>query len=186
MLTRKPEGAQPVRYEYDGANRLMGVDEGARSISYIYDSRGKLYQRTTSQVNGSAVERYRYADNGILSIVNDQGDVSALYTLADDGRLLRRRTSQRLDPPPSLDPHSVFYLHDGMRSICRGIDWDGTARLSADFDAWGLATVDGEVSLPDAFRFHQTYSDPATGLLHFGVRWYDPDLGRWISEDPLV
>ena len=27
--------------------------------------------------------------------------------------------------------------------------------------------------------------DTVTGLYHFNARWYDPDLGRFITEDPI-
>ena len=41
-------------------------------------------------------------------------------------------------------------------------------------------------SLGEIFTFKGAYRDPDTHLCHFGVRWYTPDLGRWITEDPLL
>lgn len=35
------------------------------------------------------------------------------------------------------------------------------------------------------YGFHGRKEDPATGLTYFRHRWYDPELGRFISADPL-
>ena len=43
-----------------------------------------------------------------------------------------------------------------------------------------------ERSRVDLFRYRGEFEDRDTGLLHFGRRWYDPALGRWLSQDPLV
>jgi RHS repeat-associated protein len=36
------------------------------------------------------------------------------------------------------------------------------------------------------FGFGTKYTDPVTGLVDFGYRHYRPDLGRWLSRDPLA
>jgi len=38
----------------------------------------------------------------------------------------------------------------------------------------------------DAPRPGRSYSCPDTGLYYFNARWYDSELGRFISEDPIV
>jgi RHS repeat-associated protein len=35
------------------------------------------------------------------------------------------------------------------------------------------------------FGFSTKYTDPETALVYFGYRHYRPDLGRWLSRDPL-
>jgi RHS repeat-associated protein len=34
-------------------------------------------------------------------------------------------------------------------------------------------------------RFSSKYTDAATGLVYYGYRSYSPQLGRWISRDPI-
>ena len=34
-------------------------------------------------------------------------------------------------------------------------------------------------------RFHAREADPQTGLYYVRARWYDPELARFVSEDPL-
>lgn len=51
------------------------------------------------------------------------------------------------------------------------------------YDPYGRTTyVSGAVANP--WGYASGYSDP-TGLIKFGTRYYDPDLGRWTQVDPL-
>jgi RHS repeat-associated protein len=36
-----------------------------------------------------------------------------------------------------------------------------------------------------AFAFSTKYEDTETGLLYYGYRYYGPEMGRWISRDPI-
>lgn len=61
---------------------------------------------------------------------------------------------------------------------------DGTtvaSRLS--YDPWGKVTETGSV-LSD-FTYTGHYFDRATGLNLAWYRGYDPNLGRWLSKDPI-
>jgi len=52
------------------------------------------------------------------------------------------------------------------------------------YDDWGVATVSGSADNRLLFKgllWEGTY----TGLYYVRARWYDPELGRFISEDPL-
>ena len=38
---------------------------------------------------------------------------------------------------------------------------------------------------PDALGLQSKFFDPWAGLYDFGLRWLDPERGRWMSEEPL-
>ena len=42
----------------------------------------------------------------------------------------------------------------------------------------------GAVATLIPFQFSTKYQDAETGLLYYGYRYYDPNTGRWMSEDP--
>jgi RHS repeat-associated protein len=51
-------------------------------------------------------------------------------------------------------------------------------------DAWGnIRTSSG--SAHGSSRFTGAEQDTTTGLYHMGARFYDPVVGRWLSEDPV-
>jgi RHS repeat-associated protein len=183
LLERTPPGGTPTAYTYDGANRLRLVDDGVTTIRYLYDADGRMIERTSQRGTRTDTRGYRYSNRSILAELDARGNVAVLYTRDDDGRLLRRRSRTALTPRPSQDPHSLFYLSDGLGNIVRMFDWDGKPYLSRDYDAWGGSTGFGRIG---TFRYRSGYEDSYTKLLNFGVRWYDPILGRWLSPDPLL
>jgi len=42
----------------------------------------------------------------------------------------------------------------------------------------------GPLAAENPFRFSTKYQDPTTSLMDFGLRHYDPEVGRWLSRDP--
>ena len=36
------------------------------------------------------------------------------------------------------------------------------------------------------FRFSSEYFAPETGLVYYNYRYYSPDLGRWLSRNPIA
>jgi RHS repeat-associated protein len=59
----------------------------------------------------------------------------------------------------------------------------GEVAQALDYDAWGLVTRDTNPGF-QPFGFAGGLYDPATGLVRFGARDYDPETGRWVTRDP--
>lgn len=38
---------------------------------------------------------------------------------------------------------------------------------------------------PGPHRFSTKYTDDKTGLVYYGYRYYNPEVGRWLSRDPI-
>lgn len=57
---------------------------------------------------------------------------------------------------------------------------------SFGFDEFGVrqGSPSGPLELP--FGFAGGLYDPDTQLIRFGVRDYDPIIGRWLSKDPAL
>ncbi len=72
------------------------------------------------------------------------------------------------------------YRHlDALGSLVKTVNASGVIISSVDYDAFGNGgTVTG-------YGFTGREFDPETGLLYYRARYYDPKVGRFISEDPI-
>ena len=48
-----------------------------------------------------------------------------------------------------------------------------------------LLRQSGEYATLNPYRFSTKYTDDETGLLDYGLRYYDPSTGRWLNHDPM-
>jgi len=91
-------------------------------------------------------------------------------------------TSNTLDASDS----GWFYHYDEAGNVILITDKNGGLIKHFEQDAWGN-DLNGTFATTQNIRQHQTgkYLDEATGLYFFGARWYDPNIGRFISVSPL-
>ncbi len=95
---------------------------------------------------------------------------------------------------------NLWALADDQGSVRDLVDDYGRLRIERAFDSFGNVTseahydTDGlQVSGPptqygymdEAFAFTGRWFDKTTGLQNNDERWYDPSIGRWMSEDPI-
>jgi RHS repeat-associated protein len=82
----------------------------------------------------------------------------------------------------------VVLAHDFQDAtyVRQSLDYAQFGRVTATLGANGLAETSGIVTV---IGHHGSITDAATGLQlksnGSGGRWYSPDLGRFISEDPF-
>lgn len=185
LRVKKVLGGTTTKYVFDGANRLAVLDDGTATTNFTYDILGRLVQRERTSGAASDVQRYLYGARSVLAILSDQNKITTLFTRDPDGRLLRRRSLTQLSATASKDSRSLFYLLDGLGSVCRLVDWDAKVIQEMDYTAWGESTGSTPVG-NELFRYRSGHFDAGSRLLKFGYRWYDPNLGRWISQDPVM
>jgi RHS repeat-associated protein len=55
-----------------------------------------------------------------------------------------------------------------------------------EYDSFGKLISDSKPDFRLPIGFAGGISDPDTGLVHFGMRDYDPAAGRWTARDPIL
>jgi RHS repeat-associated protein len=165
-------------YGYDLKNRLVSVQHGLsgsaslQSVAqYTYDLRD-LRVETVKPV---ATTYTQYDQTGDL-LWHDNGAQTRKYIEALGQIWAEVRTT---------GTNSQVYFHhadhegstDVITDSSGNIVWDG------DYEAFGAV-----VRSNGTIRFDASYTgkefDVDTGLYYFNARWYDPTLGRFITEDP--
>ncbi len=75
-----------------------------------------------------------------------------------------------------------YFLTDHLGSTNGLTDSTGTLVASNSYDSFGNAT---NSSFSSRYQFTGREYDSFTGLQYNRARWYDPAIGRFISEDPI-
>jgi RHS repeat-associated protein len=79
---------------------------------------------------------------------------------------------------------TFYYLTDGLGSTMALTDEAGDVDTTWDYDVFGAVRgLTG--SQPNDFSFAGEQVDGSTGLQYLRARYYDPEVGRFISADPL-
>src|SRR5690606_7653523 len=114
----------------------------------------------------------------ILAITDGAGLTLQKYEYGPD-RLL-----SLYDATAAAAEQRQFQLFDGLGSITALVRQDGLVQARRLWDAWGQSRGgSGETSNRFGFTGHE--HDDATGLIYAKARYLDPELGRFLSEDPF-
>jgi RHS repeat-associated protein len=79
---------------------------------------------------------------------------------------------------------TYFYHADGLGSITSLTDSTGNVAASYVYDSFGKLTA-STGSITNPFQYTAREFDSETGLYYYRARNYDPNAGRFLSEDPI-
>ena len=178
-------GKPTVALEWDAQYRVTAAyTNGVLAESYGYDALG---HRATVTANGVATH-----------FVNEGPHVIAETDAA--GNLQRRyEYGPGVDDILSMTVFSgggtntYYYIKDLLNTVLAIQDGAGAIVEFYEYDAWGnvLAVRDGagnplpESAIGNRYLFQGREYSWATGLYNFRARWFDPETGRWLSNDPI-
>jgi RHS repeat-associated protein len=78
-----------------------------------------------------------------------------------------------------------YLIYDQVGSLRLVADAAGNVVKSIEYDSFGNVLTDSNLSFEIPFGFSGGLHDRDTGLVRFGYRDYDPDVGRWTAKDPI-
>ena len=174
-LASKTQGSASVEYDYDALGALRGVTLATGlAIDFVVDGQTR---RVGKKVGGTVVGGFLYRDHlNPVAELDGTGAVVARFVYGSK-------------------PHVPDYLVKGGATYRVVSDHLGSVRLVVDvatgqiaqrldYDAFGRITLDTNPGF-QPFGFAGGVYDPQTGLVRFGARDYDPEVGRWTAKDPL-
>lgn len=171
LLSEKSLSLNEQKYQYDRKNRLTQVTEGTGStVSYRYNGDGLLTERT----EGGQTTRYYYDGANIIA----EGKVNGGTVTHKASYLRGTQLEARIDASGSKS----YYVLNGHGDVVGLVDGTGNTLNSYTYDMWGAPTTASE-SLPQPFRYSGELWDSSTGLQYLRARWYDPSIGRFITQD---
>jgi RHS repeat-associated protein len=176
MLSKTISG-NTTQYAWDFENRLSSavMPGTGGTVRFQYDPFGRRIQKAFTQGTTTTVTIYLYDGHNSVAEVDQNGNVLTRYTQgpAIDEPLAELRSGT-----------TNFYEADGLGSITALTGPKGTVSASYAYDAFGNLT-DSSGSIVNPFQYTGRDYDPETGIRYYRARYYDSNIGRFISEDPI-
>lgn len=172
-LTSRTDATGTWTYSWDFENRLTRVVRpDGFSVSYKYDAFGRRIQRAPS--NGVSTNFVYDGDDVVKDLNSDGSTVDYVNGPGIDNKL--RLTDSRLGTTGPL-----YFSQDQLGSTTVLTNSGGSIVRQFSYDAYGNSSG---TSLT-RYDYTGRERDADTGLLYYRARWYDPQVGRFISEDPI-
>ncbi|WP_338567515.1 RHS repeat-associated core domain-containing protein [Pseudomonas canadensis] len=165
-----------TEYRYDCQHRLIGITQpNGQTASYRYDPFGRRISKT---VDGITTEFFWQGDKLIAE--HQAGRHSSYLYEPDSFRPLA--LLEGFGPKESKAYH---YQLDHLGTPQELTDTNGEIIWSAHYRAYGeISRLDiGQVDNP--LRFQGQYFDHESGLHYNRHRYYNPDIGRYLTPDPV-
>lgn len=165
-------------YSYDSKDRLITVKEGNQLTEYTYDPFHRRLSKTT-YLRGYKQKTIRYLWDGN----NEIGSVDA-YDRIRELRVLGEGLGAEIGAAVlyELDTMPYIPIHDHRGCVVTLISPSTHQPIeSYRYTAFGEEQTDSTLS---PWRFSSKRVDEETSLVFFGRRYYNPQLGRWITQDP--
>jgi RHS repeat-associated protein len=177
-LSTKSGAGQTWTYGYDTLGNLLSVTlPSGTAITYLVDGQNR---RVGKRVNGTLVKQWLYKD-GLRPVaeLNGSGAVVARFVYASD-----RSTPDFVVRGGSR--YRVLTDQLGSPRMAVNVTNSSDVPFRAEYTAFGVQTMlSGTAADWMPFGFAGGMSDTETGLVRFGARDYDPEVGRWVSKDPV-
>ena len=154
-------------YWYNDRSQMIAYKENnVTKAEYTYDAEG---YRASKIVDGKTT--CFYWDRGYTINESDGTSFKAQNVVGLGGIVARKTTGT---------PMYLFKdVHGDTTMLMQGTSQKGTY----DYDVYGKQTeITGTADNP--YRYCGEYTDEETGFIYLRNRYYDPSIGRFISEDP--
>ncbi|MFH0803339.1 MAG: RHS repeat-associated core domain-containing protein [bacterium] len=194
--------AGAISCHWDGNGNLIRKTEGNATTNYTYDNENHLVQITLPD---GTMESYGYNGDG-LRVRKTTGGIQTNYLLSGSD-VLKEETSGQGGPPSTyyilggsmagplalkqeVGGGTVFHypLTDGLGSVIMLTDENANVTDAYAFDAFGNTLSLQEPpqnTTYNPYRYTGQQSESASGLVYLRNRYYDPSIGRFLSQDPI-
>lgn len=155
-------------YSFDNEHRLIS----AGNATYLYDGSGNRLQATRS----GTITRYVYDTSGNLLAEADGNNTITRYYIHGAGLLAMATASNQIYNYHYNATGSTVAITDSNQAIINKYVYDPYGNIGSQVEA-----------IPQPFKYVGQYGVMAepNGFYYMLARYYDPQVGRFISEDPL-
>jgi RHS repeat-associated protein len=180
-LRQKSGDQEQIDYKFDPRGRLTEITHPQqKQVRYFYDPLSRLFSKETYHYLDGYWQKqkkifYLYDRDKEIGTMDEQGNLLEL-------KVLGIGIKGDIGAAVAVEIGSTIYapLHDFSGHIIALLSQEGQLVETYDIDAFGQEK--SPISPISCWRFCSKRSEE--GLIFFGLRFYDPSLGRWLTPDP--
>ena len=195
LIHRELADGEVQNYFYDLHDQLVKAEifkkDGTKETwAYTYDALGR-------RIGKGRLKNEEVSDGleGETGFVWDGSHL--LQEIQQDGRYTYLTDPDSYEPLAQVRNHTntegeskqeIYYFHCDQIGIPREMtDEDGNLLWFGNYTGWGRLKEETKVtdSAYQPFRLQNQYADRETGLHYNFYRYYEPNLGRFINQDPI-
>ncbi len=143
-----------TKYTYDYRGFRKSKVEPNRTTEFYYDKFGRLIGETLSYTNKS-----QSSLNEIVHIIHGHKPLARI-----------------------INGSWYFYVYNSHGDVIRLVNDSGQTVNRYEYDEWGNTSKITE-GVRNPLRYTAEYQDDESGLYYLRARYYEPKIGRFISED---
>ena len=206
LIHRELADGEVQNYFYDLYDQLVKAEifkkDGTKETwSYTYDAlgrrigKGRLKNEEVSEtsfphdLSGNDLEnqtRFVWDGSHLLQEIHPDGRYTYIYADPDSYEPLAQVHNRTNEDGESRQ--QTHYFHCDQIGIPREMtDKDGNLLWFGNYTGWGRLKEETKVtdSAYQPFRLQNQYTDRETGLHYNFFRYYEPDAGRFVNQDPI-
>ena len=182
-------------YVWNGENRMVCASNDDVCVTYAYDHRGRMVRKEIART-GSDPQGIAYTWDDWNIIQETTADLSTLqpFNLSTSSYVWGLDIDGTLQGAGGVGGLLAVIREDGVYipaydangNITEYVATDGEIVAYYDYSPFGETLVAfGPLVSTFTHRFSTKFHDNNSGLGYWGYRWYESQMGRWMSRDPL-
>ena len=194
-LVSRRNGLYEQHYAYDAENRLVSArgtgPEGRFEARYHYDALGRRTRKIVTTTHGTTDTRFLWQGYRLLQEQQESGLCSTyIYDPNEAWSPLAR-----VDHLRDQSSGEIYWFNTDLNGAPLEVtDERGAVRWSGQYGSFGEVRHQSEgfsrlvnrtAMAHQPLRYAGQYADGETGLHYNLFRYYDPQVGRFIVQDPI-
>jgi RHS repeat-associated protein len=171
-LIKKVSPKSTAEFTYDTHDNLIQFRDSKHTVQYGYDGAGRRISKTVDGITTHYINDVHSPAWQVILQLTDTKEVNRLYTYG-------------LSRIAEVFPKSAcFYLYDYPdRNVIGLVNRDQDIINHYQYSSFG-SLQKKEARVPNTFTYTGEAYEEESQLIYLRNRYYDPELGRFISPDP--